>query len=150
MDADDISRKILLASMLVGSSPSAATETDFSLFGILDFVKKINYDFIETFAKTELRKLWDKEVGNFLLCTGLHPTSGTAGWGIYSKEDLEKYACDEKWKIKRLTQLGEKLSDIFEDDSLTQDEKAFTVAAQIEEDALNYYAKYPNPPPASA
>jgi hypothetical protein len=139
-------RRIVLATAVATSTTSTAAAAEFSLFGVLDFAKEINYEYLETFALSELRKLWDKEVEGFVLCTGLHPTAGTKDWGIYTEEQMEMYVCDEEWKKERLTQLGERLTDIFDNAALPADEKAFTIAAEIEEDALKYTIKYPDIP----
>ena len=119
------------------TAPNASFAKDFSLYGILDYARQINYDYLYTLTRSELRKLWDKEVGNFLLCTGQHPVQGAEAWGIYTEEQLKKYVCDEEWKVARLKQLGEFLNDIFEDKNLTRNQKSAKVAAEIEEDIID-------------
>ena len=126
---------IILISVL--TAPNASFAKDFSFYGILDYAQKINYDYLHTLARSELRKLWDQEVGNFLLCSGQHPVQGAEAWGIYTEEQLKKYVCDEKWKVARLKQLGEFLNDIFEDENLTRYQKSAKVAAEIEQDIVD-------------
>ena len=55
-------RAMILIAFL--TAPNVSFAQDFSFYGILDYAQKINYDYLYTLARSELRKLWDKEAGN--------------------------------------------------------------------------------------